>query len=274
MRGTEFLDKMELVDPSFISCANEKPQFKQKTYKKWGIAIAACLCLFVGSLTAFAASGHATWLTDLFTARTEPESDFSESGYDLNAEVEKIPVSELNGEIQEASDIIARQIATYEPHDDHFPQSMQKEFSSSEEAIAYIGLSSIKKASWDLEEQNNTVLIVSDEKARINTVILETDYVSGDIRLQAFTYIYTEYCDEEISHSMRTTEDTSFTESFYTTASQKQCHIISSSAGERGYMCLDGYMVVDGLLHNLHITYQEDNSAQAEELLHQWADML
>ena len=43
MRGEEFLDKMELIDPEFIEKAEEKPK-KRRTIK-WISAIAACVCI-------------------------------------------------------------------------------------------------------------------------------------------------------------------------------------------------------------------------------------
>ncbi|KIR01402.1 hypothetical protein P261_00216 [Lachnospiraceae bacterium TWA4] len=47
MRGNEFLDKMDLVDPSFIESASQlKQKRKQPLWIKWG-SIAACICLII-----------------------------------------------------------------------------------------------------------------------------------------------------------------------------------------------------------------------------------
>ena len=42
MRGDEFLDKMELIDPAYVEAADEKPAKKKTSWVKWGAA-AACL---------------------------------------------------------------------------------------------------------------------------------------------------------------------------------------------------------------------------------------
>ena len=44
MRGNELLDKMELIDPSFVEAADKKNRKKHVAWMKWGVA-AACLGL-------------------------------------------------------------------------------------------------------------------------------------------------------------------------------------------------------------------------------------
>lgn len=48
MRGNEFLDKMGLIDPSYIEAADNKPKRRKNAWVKWG-AVAACFCLAVVS---------------------------------------------------------------------------------------------------------------------------------------------------------------------------------------------------------------------------------
>lgn len=49
MRGNEFLDKMELIDPAYVEAADSKIIRKKGDWLKW-TATAACLCLVVGSV--------------------------------------------------------------------------------------------------------------------------------------------------------------------------------------------------------------------------------
>lgn len=51
MRGNEFLDKMELIDPAYVEEADKKPYKKKSIWLKWGVT-AACLFLIVGSVLA------------------------------------------------------------------------------------------------------------------------------------------------------------------------------------------------------------------------------
>ena len=44
MRGTELLDKMELIDPAYVEAAAKPPERKKRRWIRWAAA-AACLCL-------------------------------------------------------------------------------------------------------------------------------------------------------------------------------------------------------------------------------------
>lgn len=56
MRGNEFLDKMNLIDPAYIEAAGMMPKRKNASLKKWGVMV-ACLCLaFILAVPAMAAS--------------------------------------------------------------------------------------------------------------------------------------------------------------------------------------------------------------------------
>ena len=68
-------------------------------------------------------------------------------------------------------------------------------------------------------------------------------------------------------------ENIDFSESFHTTKSGKTLHVIDQSAMESGYLGKDGYLVVDGILYELHLAYLEKDAARAEELLIQWAEL-
>ena len=49
MRGNEFLDKMELIDPAYVEAADKKPVKQRGAWIKWG-ATAACLFLVVSGV--------------------------------------------------------------------------------------------------------------------------------------------------------------------------------------------------------------------------------
>lgn len=238
------------------------------------------LLLFVASfvllfytVTVFAYTGLGTSIIDIFTSRTEPGSDFSESGYDLSIEVEKTPMYLLKGEVQEVSGIIVRQFESYKLIDSWYPGSWQKDFSSSAAAREYVGLESLRLLDWNLEEQSTKLMVTGNDIGELLFLQLETYYQVGDIRLQAYSHIYTEDYDQEITYGSKTTEDIVFTESFYTTDNKLQCHIITSTALESGILMIDGYLVEDSILYNLHIAYLDKDTKEAEDLLYQWANL-
>lgn len=49
MRGKNLLDRMDLVDPSFIEAADKMPQNKKRIFAKYG-ALAACLAVIIGAV--------------------------------------------------------------------------------------------------------------------------------------------------------------------------------------------------------------------------------
>ena len=112
MTGEKLLEKLELADPAYVQAASEPPAAKKRPWTRWAAGAAACVCLLASA--AAVAAGGGTWLLDTFTARGAPGSDFTQSGYDLAADVEKFPVSALTGEIREAGEEIARQFENYD----------------------------------------------------------------------------------------------------------------------------------------------------------------
>ncbi len=244
---------------------------RKSVIAKWSIA-AACLCIVVGMTTVFAATGLGTRLINLFTSDTNHGSDFRESGFRLSVKAEKIPEEAFTGDIREVHDILIQQFENYNLLSSSFPGYWQKSFSSSEAARQYIGLDILKEVSLGLVERENTLAVLGDSGGRIHELILETDYTVGDIRMQAFSQVYSEYYEGDMTIGGSTTEYVEFTESFYTTARQKQCHVISGTAMESGYQTMEGYMVEDGVMYYLNIAFLEKDAEQSKELLHQWAD--
>ena len=81
MKGNEFLDKMELIDPAYVEAADAKPKRRKIAWVKWG-AMAACFCLVVAS---------AFMIPGIWNTPVPPISDPGTSG---------IPVPDPDGTIQ------------------------------------------------------------------------------------------------------------------------------------------------------------------------------
>ena len=234
------------------------------------IPFAACFALVFSAFSVLAETSLGTQVIDMFTSRKQ-SADYSESGYDLLVNVKNFSVSEL-GEVRQVSKIILEQIKKYKPWYSWNPQVWYKEYATSEEAISFIGLKTLQTPDWKLEEEETKLSVHGDAKGTLHFLQLETDYQSDDIRLQAFANIYLKGYEEEITYGVRTTEDISYTEDYYTTAHEQQCHILTSTVLESGCLCKEGYIVKDGVLYSLNIAYQEKDTKQAEKLMYQWAD--
>ena len=265
MRGNELLDKMELVDPAYVEAADAVRKGRNLRRIRW-VVIAACLCLLIGTTTVLAATGLGTKVLRIFKSHEE-------SGYELSAEIVKFPVEELKGDIREVSELIKQQYASYQPTMSSFPGSLERAFKTRDEACNYIGFDRIKRLQLNAEEGQTILRVDGTANGDFNSVSVETGYTAGDIRMQFFTNIYTENAEGEITIGAFTTEKVDFTETFYTTKNGKTLHIIEESALNSGYLSKDGYLVEDGVLYLLHISYQKKDADQADALLKQWADL-
>ena len=269
MSAKAFSDAMSVIDGKYIDEAisyNKNAGRLRRFYRIPMAAAAAVLALLLLGCAVLAAGGFGTRLKSFF------HSD-EESGYDLSVAVEKTPADALTGEVREAGDIILQQFRDYSVFESWYPGLWQTVFSTRDTACDYIGYDRLKRIDLGYDEQETVLDVLGNEQGQILSLSLETRYSAGEMNVQFFSQIYTENYDEEIVISDRTTESLEFEESFYSTAGHKQCRVIRSSAMESGYLCMDGYIVDDGIVYTLHIAYRDDASEQAEKLLHRWADL-
>ena len=272
MNENEFLDRREWTAPAYVEAADVPPRMQKRSrIRPW--AVAACLCVLAGAMTALAMVGFGTRLVEFFTSRTAPGSDYSESGYVLSAQVEKFSDDALKGKIREVPALIRRQFASYELYMSQSPGYWQKSFATRDDAYDYIGFDGLKHLQWDPEEKQTTLYVQGEENGDMLSVSVETLYTVGDIRLQFFATIYTAHTDGEITVSTATTENVGFSEAFHTTESGKTLHVIAQTALESGYIGMDGYLVEGGVLYHLRITCLEKDATEAADLLWQWADL-
>lgn len=278
MRGAGFLEKLELIDPKYLLEAEQAP-LSRRRLPRWGVALAACLALLAGTGAALAAGGYGIRLLDAFTGRRY-SPDYSESGYDLAAEVERFPVSDFTGEaVREAGERIVAQYEAYEPWMSFHPGSYWREFAAPQEALDYIGLAALRSPDLGLEVEGVEVSASGDSTGRVEEISFVVRYRADTLRMTASALLFTEHSrtgisEEDITLRVRTTEDVAFTEDLYTTAAGKQCHILTSDALESGYHCLDGYLVTDGIVYSAWVPYLAEDEERAVELLRRWADQL
>ena len=90
MRGNDFLDKMELIEPAYVEAAEAEPKKKKNIWIKWG-AVAACLC--------FVIMGTIIWQQFAPTYNEGPESTIPENGV-------TIPQMNVSLSANEAADMI------------------------------------------------------------------------------------------------------------------------------------------------------------------------
>lgn len=271
MTGEELLEKLELADPAYVLAASEPLPAKKRPWTRRALLAAACVCVLASAAAAF---GGGTRLLDSFTARqATPDPDFTESGYDLEADVERFPVSALTGEIRRVGEEIVRQFENASPLSGRLPGFWKEDFPSAADALDYVGLKTLRGLDWDLEETRTSLRVTGNSQGQLLHVQLETDYEVEGVRLQAFSDIYLEGDESGAVIGVRTTEDVEFSESSYLSANGRRCQVITDTGLASGYHSMDGYLVADGVLYNLHLAYLKEDEALAESLLHRWADL-
>ena len=277
MNVKKFSDAMSELDTKYIDEAisySHKVKQPSRSNRRLTVAlIAAILALLLIGCVAAATGVFGTRIMNFFTSYIEPGTDFKQSGFDLDVAIEKIPMSDFSREVQQVGTTIQRQFKDYKLYSSWYPGHWQAGFSSHEKACEYIGFDKLKQIDLNLEEQTTILSIFGNENGEVLSIVLETYYSIGDINVQHFSRIYTENFDEEIVLETRTTESVEYEESFYTNDNNKQCHIIDSTALESGYRCMEGYIVDNGVLYSLNIAYQKEDSKQAIELIHFWANL-
>lgn len=269
MNAKDFSDAMNVIDGKYIDEAvsyNKNAGRSRRFHRIPLAAAAAVLALLALGCAVLAAGGFGTELKSFF------HSD-EESGFDLRVAVEKTPVDSLTGEVREVGGLIRQQFSDYSAYDSWYPGSWQAAFSSRDAACDYIGYDRLKRVDLGYAEQETLLDVLGNEQGQILSLALETRCSVNGMNVQFFSEIFTEYYEGEIGIGDRTTESLEFEESFYTGVNHKQCQIISSSALESGYLCMDGFIVDDSVLYTLHIAYRDDDSAQATALMHHWADL-
>lgn len=265
MRGNELLDKMALIDPAYVEAADAAPKIRKIGRFRWS-AVAACLCILLGATTVLAVTGLGTRLIRFFKSGEE-------SGYELAAEIEKIPAEELKGEIREVPALIKEQFENYQPYMSQAPGYWEKDFETRDAACDYVGCSRLMRLQWEAKEEQTMLHVQGLESGDLTEVSVETWYDAGDVRMQLFSRIFTENLKDEITFFAATTEDVDFTESFHTTKSGRTVQVIEMSELASGYKSLDGYLVDNGVLYELSVIYQEKDAEQAKALLEQWAEL-
>ena len=269
MSAKEFSDAMSEIDGKYIDetlSYNRKAGRDRRIHRIPAAAAAAVLALLLLGCAVLAAGSFGTQLKSFF------HSD-EESGFDLSVAVEKAPAVALTGEIREVGDIFVQQFRDYSVFDSWYPGTWQAVFPTRDTACDFIGFDRLKRIDLGFAEEETILEVYGNEQGQILSADLETRYSVDGMNVQFFSSIYTENYEEEIVIGSRTTEDLAYEESVYSAAGHKQCRILSSSAMDSGYLCLDGYIVDDGVLYNLYIAYRSDDSAQAAELMQRWADL-
>ena len=258
-------DVLGLIDEDLLDAELPKRSRRGRTVRV--LLAAACVCLIVGTITAFAA-GAGTVLLEKFR---KGDRGF-ESGYDMAARLTPFPEESLTGGIREVPAIIRRQLEEAAPWSDQLPNTYYRQFDTAAQALEYVGLEELMPIRWNVAETGTTLSVFGGQRGEITSVSIMTQCQKGDVHLQTQAWLRTENDSTDNTFSVRTTEDVDYTEERFTTAGGFTCHVICSTVLDSGNVTYDGCIVRAGILYTLHAAYPPSAEAQADGLLHTWAD--
>ena len=153
------------------------------------VSTAVILVILLITCVATATGEFGTRIMNFFTSYIEPGTDYEQSGFDLDVAIEKIPMSDFSGEVQQVGSTIKQQFKDYKPYSSRHPGDWQADFPSYEKACEYIGFDKLKQIDLGLEEQAATLSISGDENGQISSITLETYYSIDDINVYHFSLI-------------------------------------------------------------------------------------
>lgn len=283
MTGKDVLEALNYLEDDMIESAVEdvpKKKGGRGSLKKWSVAAAVILVCIAGG-TMMKAYGLTAKLEKFF-------SDDETKGYELKV----YPVEAFTGEVREVEGIIKKQMKEFSVYSSQAPESWFQYFDSSEEAMNFLGFEPLKKPTWDFEEKFAALYILGNKDGKLVSASMEIGYEADGIMMHFFSVVYTEYSKEEGLRGRNTayenlvgmldakTEDitvstgeeiiTATSKSFYVTESMKQGLVIKFGTLQSGYTNMEGYLVEEGIIYRMNISYPEGREERAEELLHQW----
>ncbi len=258
------------IDDKYIEEADiiDLPRRCFKRSRSWRTAI-ACISISIMMLFTFIciASGWGTKIIEFYRINKD---NHVESGYDMEVQIQKVSERSIKGDIRKSKEIIKKQYEVYEVYLNWMPGHYQEEFKSQKESIDYVGYKELKYIQLSGTELSSIVNVYGNEKGKITNVNMENQYMLGNIRVQLFADIFTNYIQEDVTVSTASTEEMFFKEEYIETKNGNTCHVIYSSEMESGYMSITGHVVEKGVLYSINIPFLEYNEAEAVNILEIW----
>ena len=293
MNGESFLLKMNDIDADLLLDA-AAPARKRRIFGIGRAAIAACLVLLLG--TAAYASGI---LDAVFQPGPVGESwTYREvngvpvEGDEVHSLIPSVPSSEIKGNVTELSDVIGRQLeamknGTFAPDLPavQFPDSYTKLGLSAKEALKYIGCEDLETPWFPYKDQKAMVtasgaMSEDGKECRIFHIEFEINNVdeNGELMLPKGTegllavrsFVWIDVDDEE---GHRTSTGISWTEldkhEVIKSRHGYECHIVWYDRGSE--QLVFGTAIKKNLVYDISIMFSENNRAEAERIVREWA---
>lgn len=263
MKKNSILEKLTDINDALII---ESMDHQQNIHKKkqWS----PILKVAAGFLIIMVSGAIVVKPTDIRIRFLEKFSGKEESKYSVTMNNEKIAINEFSEELQREREVILQQLENAKPWDNQMPTYLQHQFTTQKDAITYIGYKELKEFDLGLPEKTTSVTLRSDSNGNIICISMESFFQKDDINIQILSNMYTEYAD--LSDKINTViedEYTTYEEETITVGANQWLVVTSEKAENKDRMNKEAYTIKDNVEYNINISYNHNDSNEAENLL-------
>ncbi len=277
MNGNEFLESMNEVDPALLDIDVKKHGKKLAPNLRWLLVVAAAFILF-GGVTVHALNGG---------FRVKKVTTLDENGFTVSTSLNKIKWSRFKGEIREAPEKIAEQIKNYVPAPPEssflsLPEVYIRGFNSISEAIAYIGLKTLKVPVLEISDgvRPGVAAWADRDTQQMQFVNLVVNDINGEpehVNMQMEIVILTDkYEGDEYKTGGVWTKNYNWKVDFeeYSTKNGNACQLVVIDNKDMQRHSLTAYVTTGDALYKLHLAFYNTMRSEAYRILDTWVDSL
>lgn len=274
MNGFDIIEAVNNIDEKLLTA--DAPHKKRVPRIKI-FAVAAALILILGCVTVGGVS--------LMRGKFAP-IETGTHGYTASFELEKFKWSDFKGDVAELQEIIREQYANYTPpplwSNDYLPPgAVGVSFATYDEAVDYFGLDALKRLSLPFDEPI-IATVVGDEEGKISQIYLFCQHIliAGDPSTGnyggAFSVtIFTENCD--ISSPLAGGDFGDYDpgkieHKEFITSKGVLCQYTEVGVGDHTRQNVQGFILDNGILYKLDVTFDGERLETAMEVLKNWAE--
>jgi hypothetical protein len=234
------------------------------------IAAGMAVVLLSGSVAygALSASGQLNFF------KRNPTSDkHTDVEFEITDDI-RVQVSDITGEVNECSQIIAAQMANQDPLSSQNPSIYCQKFSSIEDADRYVGYADLNIPEIDYPLENVEVTAYGEEDGSLTEILIESKYtIDSSIAVTSDAMIFTEYYQGDIGSGFTSySDDFEGVDYFGTTKSVhgREFYVVNSTKFVADWLNQIVFWQEKNVLYQLHIRFQEEDQDEVTKIMLEW----
>lgn len=275
MKGLDILEAVNEADRELLT-VNVKSRERRVPRARTVIAIAAAAVIALASVTVGAIAISRGSFSPITEGTHGFHAEFELSRYDWSA---------FKGDIKNVGEIVSEQYAAFTPAPMFsniavVPGCFSVSFDTYKDAAAYVGLDALKTVRFPFGDEC-TVAVYGESDGRIKTVDIESQYV---VNVSENPEVLTGFMKVHIltENSGETTvlagsdwgdyDPGSIEFGEFNTSTGVLCQYAEVGIGERTRQLIEGYVLSDGILYSLSISFEDGKRDEALGLVKSWAE--